>query len=166
MTKEQVIKIRDNLRCGEANLPVRVHVNNSFSVIDESLKTQFTIWDDDNEILYSFKLPDPTTTIIPSNVENCASVYATPYGYIEAIELPLLPIDNMRSLLDKIPCIEDQGKVVIEGVYRELLSPELTNLGPADMNRIMNAKLSEKDDYYNGKMSQSFNAEIGNVLNK
>ena len=55
MDKAQVIKLRDELKCGK-NLPVRVLINNSFTIIDESHHLQFTKWDDTNGILYSLRL--------------------------------------------------------------------------------------------------------------
>ena len=54
MENADVIKLRDILRkTGDNNnTPLRVYIDNSFIIIDESNKFEFTKWDDDNGILF------------------------------------------------------------------------------------------------------------------
>ena len=80
MTKQEVITLRNTLKAGK-NIPVQVFIDNAFICVDESNITQFTLWDDDNGLLFSFRLP--TTEVEDYGTSNKAenvSVYAFNYG--------------------------------------------------------------------------------------
>ena len=159
MTKEEVIKLRDTLKCGK-NIPLRVLSNNSFFIIDESNVLQFTKWDDANEILYSFRMVNPNVDITPSNKQQLISLVAVPYDRIEAIEVPYLPISEIETMCDSIKnsgCpFSDDFKKLIEHTFIEALHPDRITLTSSDINSIIGpGAVNDKDDYYYGKYTES-----------
>lgn len=154
MLKEQVIKIRNELKCGK-NLPLRILINNSFTVIDESHHLEFTKWDDTNGLLYAFRLIDiHGTDRIPSNIENAIAVFVVSYDTIEAMEIPVMPLRELDTLFDNLdaggcPFGEDFRKL-IKHTYENALSPDRFRLSPTDMNQLLGPDAAnDKDDYYN-----------------
>ena len=154
MDKTQVIKLRDELKCGK-NLPVRVLINNSFTIIDESHHLQFTKWDDTNGILYSFRLINVSgSDRILTNKENAISVFAVSYDTIEAIEIPVLPMDDLDALFDGLSAggctFGDDYKGLIKNTFTQALHPDRFDLRPTEINRLLGPDATnDKDDYYN-----------------
>ena len=159
MEIKEVVLLRDTIRCGK-NLPVRVCIDNCFTIIDESNPTQFTIWDDENGILYSFRLVDVQGDTSPSNKQQAVSLFAVNYTSIQAIEVPLLPVDDIATAITNI---RNTGKAVskefeerIIKSYKGLLSGNLVDLTHEDINRLTGSNLNTADDYFAGRFTQSF----------
>lgn len=169
MTIEEVVKMRDVLKIQE-NLPLRVFINNSHTIIDESLSSQFTIWDDKNGVLYAFKLVGMQEATSPSNIEGAISVFSVDYEYIEAMEIIRLPINKIGKLIEAIKAtgrvISDDSKKQIIAKYEGLLHPERWKLSPTDMNKIISRPtddapdipyaVNENDDYFENKFTVNF----------
>ena len=75
MVKDVVISTRTALKAGH-NLPIKVYSDNNFVIIDESLPLNFTKWDDENGVLYSFRLTSFDQSRMPTNSDNSISVVA------------------------------------------------------------------------------------------
>ena len=163
MTHEDVIKVRDTLKAGK-NLPVRVCIDNVFAIIDECSPTQFVIWDDENGILYAYRMVDMQTDKIPSNIEQAVSLFAVPYESIQAIEVPVLPIEylpnSIQSIRDTGREIRTEYEKTIINTYNKVLNPDLVNLSHEDINKVSGNKLNTNDDYYNGKFTESFKETV------
>lgn len=158
MTKDQVIMMRTALKGGK-NLPLLIHINNMYALIDERATTQFTVWDDDNEMLYLFRLVSMATETIPSNRSEAISLFCTDYATIEAMEVPQLPLSDLD---DVFGTIEATGKTFKEGfkelvtnTYTALLKGQYAELTHTDLNKLIGSKLDENDDYYNGKFVET-----------
>ena len=82
MERDAVISLREKLKAGK-NLPVTVFIDNMFETINEASMYQFTKWDDENAILYSFRLINPVFDKIPSNREQAIRVFAVDYECIQ-----------------------------------------------------------------------------------
>lgn len=163
MENADVIKLRDILRkTGDNNnTPLRVYIDNSFIIIDESNKFEFTKWDDDNGILYSFKLININTDKYPNNKSQAISVFACPYDQIQDMEIPYLPIKDIDDLVDNIKesgCnFSDDYKNLIKHTFSDILHPDRITLSPSDINTIIGPNsVNEKDDYYKGKYTQNY----------
>lgn len=163
MEKSDVIKMRTALKGGH-NWPLKVMVDNNHTVIDEAGKLEFTKWDDDNEMLYSFRLPDMQTDRFPNNVGQFISVFAIHYDYIQAMEVSAMPIskfgDLFGTLADAGCNMSETFKTKIQGVFTDALKTDRVNLTPTDINYMLDATdpkaVSDKDDWYNGKFTQNF----------
>lgn len=160
MLKEDVIKLRTALKCGK-NIPLRILINNSFTIIDESSKFQFTKWDDTNGMLYSFRMVDMQTDTLPNNKGNCISFFVVSYDTIEAIEIAQLPVgelDNLFSSLGAIGCtFNEDFKNLIKRTYTEIFHPDRYQLSPSDTNTILGpGAVNDRDDYYYGKYEEPF----------
>lgn len=160
MTKDEVIKIRTALKHNE-NAPLRIFIDNSFTIIDESNVFQFTKWDDDNKILYSFRLTDPQSSRTPSNIGNSVAVFAIPYEFIQAIELVVLPaekLDDLFGTLAEAGCtMSDDFKNLIKNTYKEILDPRRYEITPTETKRLLGDEAANNnDDWYNGKFTESF----------
>lgn len=159
MTIEEVVRLRTALKCGK-NLPLRVLTDNDLFVIDESHRLQFTKWDDTNGVLYLFRLIDMQTDTSPSNRQQAISVSAVSYTFIEAIELPRLPLNDIDNLFETIEAsgctFNGDFKNLIKRTYTEVLHPERYQLSPSDMNTIIGPDaVNDKDDYYYNKYKES-----------
>jgi hypothetical protein len=160
MEKERVIQMRNKLKAGE-NLPVIIYIDNLFKKIDESNVLQFTKWDDENGILYSYSLTDPLMDRNPSNVEGTISLFATDYEMIQAMEVPRMPITILGDSIDALECITPEWKQRIIERFELALNPELVDLKRSDINAAMGIidgqkALNDNDDYYAGRYTQSF----------
>ena len=174
MDKDECIKLRDILKAGK-NLPVRVCLDNVFAMIDESKPTQFTIWDDNNGILYCYRLMDPIVESMPSNKESAVSLFAISYDSIQAIELPVLPLKNLEYTIESIKSsgrdISDDYKNLIINTYDKILSNGLVELTHDNINKLVGSNLDTNDDYYNGRYKESFketrqHAELNKYVDK
>lgn len=153
MEKAQVIKLRDELKCGK-NIPIRVLINNSFTIIDESHRFHFTKWDDTNGILYSFRLMDIRGTDHALSNRNAITVFAVSYDTIEAMEIPVMPLEDLDTLFDNLGnggcTFSDDYRNLIKYSYMQALSPNNFRLSPTDYNDILGPEAAnDKDDYYN-----------------
>lgn len=161
MEKDTVIKLRNALKCGK-NLPIRVLINNSFTIIDENHKLQFTKWDDENGLLYSFRLVDPASDRYPNNKNKMISFFVVSYNTIEAIEVPLLPLselDNICDSLESINCPEISAdfRGLMKNTFNDILSDDRVNLYPSDINTLLGPNsVNDKDDYYNSKYTENY----------
>lgn len=153
MDKATLIKARENLRGGK-NLPLVVYMDNHSTIIDESRQTQLTFWDDENELLYCIRLVNPVLSRMPSNIENCVSVFVTGYDHIQHLEASIVPVgEHLKGILDNMGSIvPDDKKDMIINMYKSILNPNMSSMTNADMNKLVGSNLSENDDYYNGKM--------------
>lgn len=155
MENEQVISLRDTLKA-KKNLPLRIFIDNSFQIIDEGNKFQFTKWDDVNGILYSFKMVHLNMDRSPNNKHQAISLFAVPYEIIQAMEVSYLPIEDIATVIGSIReagCVfgEDFEKTIIH-TYKEVLAPDRITLTPSDINSILGPDVvNDKDDYYYNK---------------
>lgn len=159
MEKDEVIKLRDTLKCNK-NIPLRVFSGNGFSIIDESNVLQFTKWDDANGILYSFRMVHPSIDKTPSNRQQLISLIAVPYERIELIEIPYLPVDMIETACNYIKdsgcSFSDDFKNLIKHTFTEILHPDRITLTSSDINSIIGPDaVNDKDDYYYGKYKES-----------
>lgn len=158
MIKEEVIKLRTALK-GNRNLPLMIHIDSTHTIINESLTTQFTLWDDDNEVLYAFKLVDMQIDTCPSNVGNAISVIVVDYTSIQAIEVPVLPLKYVPDIIEGIKAtgrdVSDDMKNLIINTYDKLLNVNRSDLSHEEFNNLLDSKLNSKDDYYNGNFTET-----------
>lgn len=154
MDAVKVKNLREKLRAGQ-NFPITVNINNNTRLIDESAPGQFTLWDDDNEILYSIFI----TPMECDPLVNSVTVFGVHYELIEGMQLSKLPVDYLPQVLesicvsDKIATKEHQDKIV--NAMNFLLSTSVKDKTRENVNRFTGANLSTKDDYYNGKLAYS-----------
>lgn len=160
MTKEQVKTLVETLH-GDSNFPLRVFVDSGTGSIDESAKTQFTKWDHENGILYSIRLPAVSATMLPSNAENCISIFAVDYATIYGIEAVRVPLDRANEIFDKIEVMNDTDKEMIGIIYKFILNHDITEITPTNLKKYLGEKINDQDDYYNNKYE-----EAGNVAPK
>ena len=136
MDKDQVIKMRDKLKAGK-NWPLIVYIDNTFRNIDESNVLQFTKWDDDNGILYSYSLSDPIKDNTPSNIGGGISLFATNYEFIQSMEVARINLNDLGTSIDSLECISSEWKQRIIDRFKIALNPELVNLSNTDINKAM-----------------------------
>lgn len=160
MEKDQVIKMRNALKAGK-NWPLIIYIDNAFRNIDESNVLQFTKWDDENGILYSYSLSDPIKDNSPSNIGAGVSLFATDYEMIQSMEVARININDLATSIDSLGCISAEWKERIIERFKIALNPDLINLKASDINVAMGVvnghkALNDNDDYYAGRFTQSF----------
>ena len=163
MEKDQVIKLRDDLKCGK-NLPLRIYIDNSFTIIDESNTFHFTKWDDENAVLYSFRLIDINgSDHNPSDKQNSISFFAVPYEMIQAMMIPVLPLTELDSLFDSLSSggcpFSDDFKKLIKHTYERALHPATYTMDSSMITSMLgDGAVNDKDDYYAhpGKFTEPF----------
>ena len=159
MTNQQIVNMRDTMKCG-MNLPLRIHVNNTHRIIDESNTLEFVIWDDKNGRLYQFTLPGMMSNISPDNRSKNVSVFCITYEAIEAMEVALLSLDNLPKMIDSITAsgrqIKDDFKTLMIHTFTTILCGNYTNLSHKDINDLIGSDLNDKDDYYNGRFTTTY----------
>lgn len=160
MTNIEVIKMRDGLKAG-CNWPLKVYADNTTVIIDESNMAAFTKWDDDNEILYYFRLADPISSRQWQNTPPVISVTAVRYLYIQYMEAVPFPVVKLDDVMDSIEstgatAFSPEFREKIKHVFEKLNDPKLVELYPELVNAIHG--LQETDiqyrrvpDYYSGK---------------
>ena len=154
MERNAVISLREKLKAGK-NLPVTVFIDNMFETINEASMYQFTKWDDENAILYSFRLINPVFDKIPSNREQAIRVFAVDYECIQCMELSTLRLADLGDVVDSIGGIDPKAKAGMINAFNKLLDPNRFEINNKDYNEIYGSNLDTSDDYYNGKMPQS-----------
>lgn len=161
MEKDKVIALRTALKGGK-NIPLRVYVDNAFRIVDESNKLQFTKWDDTNGILYSFAITDPVSSKMPSNEEQCVSMFAVDYEYIECMEAVFVPLKDFDAVIGTIEAsgatMSDNFKAAMKSVFTGALNFNNPNMSPTDINKLYKIDdfVDAKDDWYNDKFKESF----------
>ena len=80
MTTQEIIDWRTSLKGGR-NIPLRIIFDNQFNV-DESSVFTYVKWDDNNGIIYIFRLPNFSDSTNPNNVPNAFQVFSAPYDKI------------------------------------------------------------------------------------
>lgn len=159
MTKNQVISLRDNLKCGK-NFPLRLTVCDHLTVIDESNKMQFTKWDDTNGIVYSFRLINPIDDMVPNNSNNAISVMAIPYDNITSMEIVFLPISELDTFFTSLASsgcnMSNEYKALIKHTFASILHPDRYQLPPTIIADLLgDDAVNTKDDYYAGNYVES-----------
>lgn len=165
MTKDEVIKLRTALK-GGYNLPLRIFIDNSFAIIDESLVLNFTKWDDSNGFLYVFRLLNPQQSTNPSDIASSIQCFATSYEMIQAMETVQLPLNSIDSVFGtmeasgmSIPNQENWNKLKdnMKYAFAEALGmkPDLTH---RELNAMHGSKYAtnDKDEYFEGRFTESF----------
>lgn len=156
MDKAEVIKIRTILKCG-MNLPVQVYLDNAYSFVDERNTAQFTKWDDDNGLLYVFRLPGTEwSDYATSNNGQNLSVYCCDYDQIQGIEVSPLPLKHLEPLLNSIgeTCtLSDDFKKLIINTFSKLLRETYPDPSREYYNKLTGNTLDTRDDYFNGKLT-------------
>lgn len=160
MTKEVVISTRTALKAGH-NLPVKVYSDNNFVIIDESLPLNFTKWDDENGVLYSFRLSSFDQSRMPTNVENAISVVAIDYNNIQVMEVAPMPLEFFDELIGTIKdsgvTFSDTFKEQIFYNFTEALHKDRWRLAPNDINAMTGAPVvDDSDHYYAGRFTEAF----------
>lgn len=159
MEINEVILMRDTLKAGK-NIPVRVLMDNTHTIIDESNPSQFTKWDDDNGLLYSFRLVDMQGDTCPSNVQKAISVFVVHYASIQAMELPVLPLSGIDTIFSSMEAtgvtMSDEFKKRIKDTFTMMLETGRAVMTHEDLNKVSGSNLDTSDDYYAGRYKQPF----------
>ena len=161
MDKEQVIKVRNALKCGK-NRPLRITVDDEVMVIDEHQAGQFVKWNDDEGLLFHFLLPNLHTDRYATDIQGCVSVRCVSYNSITAIEVPYVPVTDFDSLFETMESetntsFTSEWQDYIKELYKKLLNPNKVTLSPVELNQIHKAKVvDDTDDYYHGRFANNF----------
>ena len=161
-TKEVVIKMRNALKAGR-NLPLRVYADNTFVIVDEAAEAAFTKWDDDNGIIYYFRLQNPFDSKgAGAAYSQCISVSAIKYEFIQAMEVAPMPIKHIDEIFNSIDAetsnckLKPEFKEQIKYVFNKYLSSENIPMSSMVRNAYIGAKVHpEFDDYYSGYMYEN-----------
>lgn len=165
MTKQEVITLRNTLKAGK-NIPIQVFIDNAFICVDESNITQFTLWDDDNGLLFSFRLP--TTEVEDYGTSNKAenvSVYAFNYDQIQGMAVNPLRLEDLPLMLNsisKIRPISDNMKDYMITTYNKILKENYAELTHEDWNKLYGSYLNTEEDYYKGKTAPNRGKQYAN----
>lgn len=158
--KEVVITMRNALKGGNKYLPLRVYGDNAWIIVDEARVGAFTKWDDENGVLYYFRMPWFDDTNIPQNTKaKNISVGAIKYEFIQTMEVSPLPLKYLDDVVSSIKStgveFSDEFKELIRYVFDRLLDPNRVQLTPDEINQIVGAKvMAEADNYYKGKFAE------------
>ena len=159
MDNQQVIKMRDMLKSGK-NFPLRMTVCDHLTTIDESKIFQFTKWDDANFTLYSFRLVNPDSDTIPSNIGNAISVMGIPYSNITSMEIAQLPTAEIETVFESLSSygcsLSSEFKNLIKHTFTSVLHPDRYQLPPTVITELLGGNaVNDKDDYYAGRYVES-----------
>ena len=146
------------------NLPLKVYADNDFIIVDESAALQFTKWDDENGILYTFRLMSIDQSRNPSNLEQSISVGAVLYDFIQAMEVAPMPIkefDNLFTSMEGTGVVfnNEQFKDNIKYAFTQALRPDRVALTHEAINAMTGSKAmgdKPEDYYYSGRYKESF----------
>ena len=174
MENNEVIQLRDTLKAGQ-NIPLRIFLDNAFTIIDESLITQFTLWDDKNGYLYSFRTIDPQSDRYPNNSEKAISLFVTDYTNIQTMEAVRVPLTSLDTIFDSIVKsgrpIKEEMRKLIKNTYDKILSNDLVDPMHAYYNSLLGSHLDTENDYYNSKYAERYQETLpkrtyNNFVNK
>lgn len=158
MEKDKVIKLRTALKAGK-NLPLAVLIDNDFRVIDESMTGHFTFWDDTNGILYEMAYADIQSDKFATNKKQ-VSMFAVDYDSIQCIKNALIKVEDLDDLFSTIKAsgkdISDDRIAMIKNFYNKVLDTDRYELSHEETNKLLGSDLDTRDDYYHGRMTESF----------
>lgn len=158
----KVIKMRTALKAGK-NLPLKILIDNCFSVIDESMTGHFTFWDDKNGILYEMAYADVMSDKSLRN-EKTVSMFAVDYDCIQCMQLASIRLDNVDNLFDTVKAsgkdISDDRIAMIKNFYDKTLGTDKPSVSREEINNLIGSNLNTKDDYYDGRMTQNFKETV------
>lgn len=158
MDKERVIKLRTALK-GEKNIPLMIHVDNMFRVIDESLQNHIVLWDDANGFLYDFSMSNDIQNTSPSD-NKTVSTFGIDYESIQAIEAPCYTTDDIPKVVNSIiasgansmgNAIPAKAGETLKDIFDKLLSTDTTYKTREGWNKLTGGNLDTSVDYYQGK---------------
>ena len=159
MDKDQVIKLRTILKAGK-NLPLMIYSDNNYNPINESAYGQYTIWDDVNGIAYVFKGINGLYDSSLSDASKAISLCAIPYEHIQCMEIAVLKMSDIGLVIDSIKDsgrnISDEVKNHIIKIFETMYDKDAKDIPYSKINDIIGVGLNTDDDYYNGKMKESF----------
>lgn len=159
MDASKVISLRITLKC-DKNLPLRLFIADGTTVVDESLTTQFTIWADEDEMLYVYRLTGMQEDKYPNNMGKAISLIAIPYQYIQAMEICALPLTDIKTSLEAIEAtgheLSSEFKERVERAYNQLLNDDRYVMSHASMNNMTGSMLDTNDAYYGDRFRESF----------
>lgn len=162
-SKEVIIAMRNALKAG-VNLPLKAYGDNVHVAVDESLAFAFTVWDDDNGVLYFFRLMDVDQSQSLANVRNQSiSVAAIKYEFIQVMEVAPMPISKIHNICSTIKSnssnitLPDEFVDHMEYVFTRALSDKTADILPSDINAAHGAYLMNDDDqYYSGRFKEPY----------
>lgn len=162
--KEVVIAMRDALKAG-INLPLKVYGDNVHVMVDESAEFMFTLWDDDNGVIYVFRLLDIDQSRMPSNhLEQSISVAAVKYEFIQAMEVAPMPMKcfddlctTLRNSSDNM-IFTEEFQEHIKKVFNRALNDNITaDLTANAKNAVHGLRItSQRDQWSNGIRAEPF----------
>jgi len=150
-----VIKMRTALKAG-MNWPLKIFTNDDQIIVDENNKGAATKWDDDQGILYYFRLADPDSSKAYQGQAGVLSVSAIKYDIIQAMEACPFPVSDLDKVFDSIESqsstkFSDEFRDRIKVIFKSLTDPNLVELYPNRMNLIHGTWVANPDiDYYSG----------------
>lgn len=156
--KEVVISMRTALKAGR-NLPLKVYADNGWIIVDESVTSSFTKWDDENGVIYYFRLADPMSSKHLRNNPEVISVCAIKYEFIQAMEVVPFAVELLDDVFDSIEgstngvtTFSNEFREKIKHVFHAWLKPR-SEMYPELVNAIVgdNRAASEAYDYYSGR---------------
>ena len=162
--KEVVIAMRDALKAGK-NLPLKVYCDNVHIMIDESAEFMFTLWDDDNGVVYVFRLMDLQHTRIPNNkLEQSISVGAVKYEFIQAMEVAPMPLKffddicgTLRSSSTDMVFTDEFQEHIKKVFTRALDDSKSADLLNSTKNAVHGLRLtSQRDQWNTGRRAEPF----------
>ena len=150
-----VISWRSKLKAGK-NLPLRIYLDNNY-LIDENIPLNYIKWDDDNGLLYVFRLSNLTDTTTPSNRDQIISVFSAPYNEIKFMEMAKMPLGLLDELFDSIGMDNAQFRENIKYAFKEALHPDRWRLDHTDVNNMTGFQVMDiADEYFRGRFSEPF----------
>lgn len=162
MEVDKVIKMRTALKAGK-NLPLKILIDNCFSVIDESMTGHFTFWDDKNGILYEMAYADVMSDKSLRN-EKTVSMLAVDYDCIQCMQLSSIKLNDVDNLFDTVKAsgkdISDDRIAMIKNFYDKTLGTDKPSVSREEINNLIGSNLNTEDDYYDGRMTQNFKETV------
>ena len=158
MTTQEIIDWRTSLKGGK-NIPLRIIFDNQFNV-DESSVFTYVKWDDNNGIIYIFRLPNFSDSTNPNNIPNAFQVFSAPYDKIWYLvaTTPMQFIDDVFESIEANGCVFREGfKEYIKTGLTEAMHPNRWRMEHADINAISGFKATDESTmYYMGKFPEPF----------
>ena len=160
MDKAGVIKWRDTLKCGK-NYPLRIMFDNNYQA-DESIPLNYIKWDDNNGIIYVFRLTNLTDSRNPSNKGQYMSVWSAPYDLVWYLELSPFKVDKLDTLFESMESNgvvfnNPQFKENIKYAFTEATHPGRWRLDNTDLNNLTGSTVADtRDEYYRGRFVENF----------
>ena len=162
MEVDKVIKMRTALKAGK-NLPLKILIDNCFSVIDESMTGHFTFWDDKNGILYEITYADVMSDKSQRHAKK-VPMFAVDYNCIQCMQLSSIKLNDVDDLFNTIKAsgkdISDDRIAMIKNFYDKTLDTDKPSISREEINNLIGSNLDTRDDYYAGRMTQNFKETV------